>query len=113
AAVLDCPDHIQGMLQGHRAARERPASARQRRQTLTERRLQPLDIRRVDDPLTLRAPPERLDACRRTIDNAACGLDHPSPLVALDDLGDQDIAPWTQSRPSTRARGHGIAQGLT
>src|SRR5215467_7041280 len=30
-----------------------------------------LDIRRVDDPLTLRAPPERLDACRRAIDNAA------------------------------------------
>jgi len=40
------------MLQGQRAARERPASARQRRQTLTERRMQPLDIRWVDDPLT-------------------------------------------------------------
>ena len=63
-------------------------------------------------PHLAKAPPERLDACRRAIDNAACGLDHPSPLVTLDDLGDQDMAPWTQSGPSTRARVHGIAKGL-
>jgi hypothetical protein len=100
------------MLQGQRAARARPAAARQRRQTLTERRMQPLDRRRVDAPLTLRAPPERLDACRRAIDHAACGLDHPSPLVALDDLGEQDMAPGTPSGPSTRARVHGLAKGL-
>src|SRR5712691_2802376 len=83
AEVRDRPAQIHAMLQGQRAARERPASARQRRQTLTERRIQPLDIRRVDDPLTLRAPPERLDACRRAIDNAAFGLDHPSGRVPL------------------------------
>ena len=50
AEVIDRPDHIHAMLQGQRAARERPASTRQRRQTLTERRIQPLDIRRVDAP---------------------------------------------------------------
>src|SRR5262249_54085636 len=55
---------------------------------------------------------ERLDACRRAINNAAVGLDHPSPLVALDDLGDQDIAPWTQSGSSTRARVHGVTKAL-
>src|SRR6266702_2656056 len=49
---------------------------------------------------------------RRAIDNAAFGLDHPAPLVALDDLGDQDMAPWTQPGPSTRARVYGIAKGL-
>ena len=59
---------------------------------------------RIDDPAALRAPSECLDACRRAIHNAAFGLDHPSPLVALDDLGDQDMAPWTQPGPSTRAR---------
>ena len=73
AAVIDRPDQIHAMLQGQRAVRERLASARQRRQTLTERRMQPLDA--VWTTLTLRAPPERLDACRRAIDNAACGLD--------------------------------------
>ena len=114
AAVIDRPDQIHAMLQGQRAVRGRPASARQRRQTLTERRIQPLDIRRVDDPLTLRAPPERLDACRRAIDRAACGLPTTRRRsLALDDLGDQDIAPWTPSQgPSTRARVHGIAKGL-
>ncbi len=88
AEVIARPDQLHALLQGQRAARERPASARQRRQTRTERRIQPLNIRRVDAPLTLCAPPERLDACRRAIENAAFGLDHPSPLVALDDLGD-------------------------
>ena len=55
AAVIDRPDQIHAMLQGQRAVRERLASARQRRQTLTERRMQPLDIRRVDDPHLARA----------------------------------------------------------
>src|SRR5712691_4214608 len=49
---------------------------------------------------------------RRAIDNAAFGLDHPSPFVALDDLGDQDMAPGTQPGSSTRARVYGIAEGL-
>src|SRR5712691_3437968 len=112
AEVRDGADQGHPLLQGQRAARQRPASACQRRQALTERRMQPLARRRVDAPLTLRAPPERLDACWRAIDHAACGLDHPSPLGALDDLGEQDMAPWTPPGPSTRARVHGIAQGL-
>jgi hypothetical protein len=41
----------------------------------------------MDDPVALRAPSARLDACRRTLDHAACGLNHPAPLVALDDVG--------------------------
>src|SRR4029450_3980581 len=69
--------------------RARPAAARQRRQTFTERRMQPLAIRRVAAPLTWRAPPERLDACRRAIDHAACGLDPPPPPVGAGGLGAQ------------------------
>src|SRR5207344_2095485 len=38
--------------------------------------------------------------------------DDTTTLGALDDLGDQDVAPWTQPGPSTRARVHGIAEGL-
>src|SRR5713101_7971903 len=62
AEVIDGADQVHPLLQGQRAARQRPASACQRRQALTERRIQPLDIRRVDDPITLRAPPEGLEA---------------------------------------------------
>src|SRR5437588_602382 len=69
---------------------------------------------RIDDPLPiLRATSQRLDACRRAIDNTALGLNHTTPLVALHDLGNHDVAPGTQPRPPARARGHGVAQGLT
>ena len=70
-------------------------------QAFPERRVQPLDVRRIDHPVPLRPASERLHACRRAIDNAAFGLDHPPPLVALDDLGDQDMAPRTKPGPST------------
>src|SRR3977135_2897882 len=112
AKIIDGTDEIHTVLQCQRTARQCTTPACQRGQTLTERGVEPLDVGRIDDPAALRAPSERLDACRRAINNAAFGLDHPSPLVALDDLGDQDMAPWTQSGPSTRARVHGIAKGL-
>ena len=98
--IIDRPDQIHAMLQRQRAARQRPASACQRGQPLTERRVQPLDVGRIDHPVALRAAPERLDACRRAIHNAAFDLDHAPLLVALDDLGDADIAPRTQPGPS-------------
>src|SRR5438132_12747832 len=71
-----------------------------------------LNVGRVDDPSALRAASERLHACRRAIHNAAFGLDHTPPLVALDDLGEEDMAPRTEPWPSALARVHGIAQGL-
>ena len=113
AKIIDCTNKIHAVLQRQRTARQRATAACQRGQTLTERGVEPLDVGRIDAPVALRAPSERLDACRRAIDHAAFGLDHPSPLVALDDLGDQDMAPWTQSGPSTRARVHGIARSCT
>src|SRR5262245_60552364 len=69
------------------------------------------DVRRIDDPVALRAPSERLDACGRAIDNAAVGCDDTPPLVAFDHLGDQDVAPGAQPWPPARARVHGIAKG--
>ena len=94
--IIDRPDEIHAMLQRQRAARQGATSACQRRETLTERRVEALDVRRIDAPVALRTLSERLDACRRAINNAAFSLDHPAPLVALDDLGDQDITPGTQ-----------------
>ena len=88
AKIIDRAYQIHAVLQRQRAARERAPSACQRGQTRTERGVEPLDVGRIDDPVALRAPSERLDACWRAIDNATFGLDHPSPLVALDDLGD-------------------------
>src|SRR6266478_5443059 len=100
------------MLQRHRAARQRATSACQRGQTRTEGRVQSLDVRRIDDAVALRTPPERLHACRCAIDKAALGLDHTSPLGALDDLGDPDMAPRTPPGPSALPRVCGLAQGL-
>src|SRR5438034_8788596 len=86
AEIIDRTDEIPAMLQRQCAARQRTPSACQRCQPLTKRRVQPLDVRGIDHAFPLRPASERLDACRRTIDHAACGLDHPPPLVALDDL---------------------------
>src|SRR6266699_402554 len=112
AEIIDRTDEIHAMLQRQRAARQRTPSACQRCQPLTKRRVQPLDVRGIDHAFPLRPASERLDACRRTIDNAAFGLDHPPPLVALDDLGDQNMTPRTKSGPSALPRGHGIAKGF-
>src|SRR4030095_12269145 len=46
------------------------------------------------------------------IDNTALRVDDATTLVAFDHLGDQDMAPGTQSGPPARARAHGIAKGL-
>jgi len=99
--IIDRPNQVHAMLQGQRLACQRPPTARQRGQPPSDCCIQPLHVGRIDDPVALRAPSERLDACRRAINNAAFGLDRPSPLVALDDLGDQDMAPWTQPGAST------------
>jgi hypothetical protein len=78
------------------AVGHRLASAGQRRQALAERRGEPLDGRRVDHPVTMRASPARLDACRRAIHHAALDVDDASLGVALYDLRDADVAPRTQ-----------------
>jgi hypothetical protein len=93
AKVIDRADQIHALLQGECAARQCPTAARQRRQALTERRVESLDVRRVDDPVALRAAPEGLDACRRASHNAALDLDQMPLGLALHDLGDTEMAP--------------------
>ena len=110
--IRDGTDEIHAVLQRQCPTRQRATTACQRSESLTECGVQSLNVRRIDDPFTLRAPSECLDAGQRAIDNAACGRDHPAPLVVLDDLGDQDIAPGTQPGSSTRACGHGVAEAL-
>src|SRR6266446_2580686 len=79
AKIIDCTNKIHAVLQRQRTARQRATSACQRGQTLTERGVEPLDVSRIDDPVALRAPSERLDACRRAMD--AAGAVHPCPYV--------------------------------
>src|SRR6266446_7623670 len=110
--IIDGTDEIPAVLQRQRTARQRATTACQRGETRTAWGVQPLNGGRSDDAVALRAPSERLDACWRAIDNAPFGLDHPSPLVALDDLGAQDMTPGTQPGSSTRACMHGVAKGL-
>jgi ABC-type methionine transport system ATPase subunit len=50
AEVLDGTDQGHAMLQGQRAAHQSPSSARQRRQTLAERRVQVLNVCGVAHP---------------------------------------------------------------
>src|SRR5438309_7699841 len=98
--VVDRANQIHTMLQRQCTTCQCPAPACQRGEAFTERRVQPLNVGRIDHPLSLRAAPQCLHACWRAIDNTAVGLDDPPPLVALDDLRDQNMAPWTQPGPS-------------
>ena len=100
------------MLQRKRAARQRTASAGQRRQPLPERRVEPLDIRRVDNAVALRATPERLDARWCAVNNTAFDVDDTPLGIALDDLGDADVAPRAQLRTPLAPCPHRITKGL-
>jgi hypothetical protein len=52
--IIDRTDEIHAVLQRQRTARQRSTSACQRDQTFTERRVEPLDVGRIDDPVALR-----------------------------------------------------------
>ena len=96
-AVVDRTDQIHAVPQSRRTARQRSAATGQRRQALTERCVQPLNVRRIDDTVPLRAAPERLDACWRASNNSVLHLDHPPLCVPLHDLRHADIAPGAQA----------------
>jgi hypothetical protein len=91
---------------------QRSPPACQRRQAFPERRVQPRNGRRLAAPSALRPASAGLHACRWASDAAALGRAPPPPLVALDDVGHQDVAPGTQPRPSALARVHGRPNGL-
>src|SRR4029453_11983666 len=110
--IIDGADQEHPLVQRQGVTCQRPAAARQRREAFPERRVESLNVRRLDHPVPLRAASERLHPCWCALDNAAFGLDDMSPRVALDDLCNADVAPGTQSRSSAWARVHGIAEGL-
>ena len=68
AKMIDCTNKIHAVLQRQRTARQRATAACQRGQALTECGVQPLNVGRIDHPLSLRAAPQCLHACRRAID---------------------------------------------
>jgi hypothetical protein len=88
-------------------------AARQRRQPLPERRVHPLDVRRVDHTVTLSPTPERLNAYRCAIDDTAFDVDDPPLGIALHDLCDADIVLRAQPRAPPSTRLHRITKGLT
>src|SRR6516164_4913161 len=112
AKVIHRADQEHPLVQRQGIACQRPAPARQRGEAFSKRRVEPLNVCRIDYPVPLRSASERLYTCRRAIDHAAVGLDHTPPLVALDHLGDQDMAPRTQPWPSALPRVDGIAKGF-
>lgn len=110
--VGDRPAQIQAVPQGRGTARQRSAATGQGRQALTERRVQPLKVGRVEHPVALRAMPERLDACWRAIHDAAFDVDAAPLGVALPDLGDADVAPRAQPGTPVCSCPDWIATGL-
>src|SRR3989442_4463547 len=101
AEVVDGTNEIHAMLQRQRATYQGPASARQRSEALTKRRIEPFDVGGIDDPSAVRAASERLDAGRRAIDHAALGLNHVPPLLPFDHFGDQHRSAKAQAPPPT------------
>jgi hypothetical protein len=71
----------------------------QRRETLAECGIEPFDVGGVDDPVTLRATPERFDVRGRAHNNATFHGDNVPLLVAFHDLRYADMTPWP--RPGT------------
>src|SRR2546428_185591 len=94
--VVDRTNQIHAMLQRQCTTCQRPATACQRGEACTERRVQPLNVCCVDHSITLRATPERLDAGRRSVDEAPLDGDDTPLRIALDDLGNADMAPGTE-----------------
>src|SRR5258708_27432052 len=81
AEVVDGTNEIHAMLQRQRATYQGPASARQRSEALTKRRIEPFDVGGVDHPSAVRATPQRLDAGRRATDNSPVCLTNVPTLV--------------------------------
>jgi hypothetical protein len=94
AKIIDCTDPIHPLMPGHWPARQRPTSPCQRRETLAERGLEPFAVGGVDDSVTWRTTPERLDARGRALYDALLHGDHAPLLGAFHDLGAADMPPW-------------------
>ena len=111
--VIDRPNQEHPLVQSPGLTGQSPATTSQWRETFTESRMESLEVSGVDHPVTLRATSERLDTCGRAIDNAAFGFDDTPLLVALDDLGDQDVSPGPQPWTTAFAGRRRITEGLT
>ena len=69
AKIIDRAYHEHPLVQRQGVTCQRPAAARQRCEAFPERRVEPFDVRRVDHPVAVRAPSERLDTCGGAIHN--------------------------------------------
>src|SRR6266545_5037303 len=96
--IIDRTDQIHAMLQRQRVACQRAASTGQRRQTLPKRRIQSLDVRRVDHAVALGPTPEYLHACGRASHDAAFDVDNTPLDISFHDLCDAEVPPRAQPR---------------
>ena len=112
AKIIDCTDQIHPMMQRHCPARQCPTPPCQRRETLAERGIEPFDVGGVDDPVTLRATPECLDARGRPLNDAPLHCDNTSLFIAFYDLCEEDMTPWPQPGTSMGSRPLRVAKCL-
>jgi hypothetical protein len=99
AEVGDGAHQIHTMLQRHWPARQRPTPPCQGREPLATGGIEPFDVSGGDDPVALRATPERLDARGRTRNAAPLHGGDASWLGAFHDLCEQEMPP--RSPPGT------------
>ena len=95
AEIIDRTNKVHPMFQRTQMTRQSTSPSRQRREVLAEGRIQPLNIGRIDHAIALRLAPQCLHMRWRAINHTPFDLNHPSPLVALHDLGNADVAPGT------------------
>jgi hypothetical protein len=112
AEIIDRPNQIHPMLQRQCAPCQCAPSTRQRCQACTECGVEPLNVRRVHDPIALRTAPQHLDTCWRPSNDTALHLDHTPRLMVRHNLCHTDVAPRAQPRTPVRPQSHRITKRL-
>ena len=112
AEVIDGADQVHPVVQGGGASCQGTSLTRERGQPLAEGGIEAFNIGSVDHTVALREASELLDLCGRASKNAAHDTNHVSVGVVLDDLGNMDVFPGTQTGTTSLAGGERITKGF-
>jgi hypothetical protein len=110
---MDRAHHKYPPMQPEGLSCQRLVTMGQRSEVVTERHVDSIEVRHLDDAVALRAPSERRNTCGRAIDHAVVSLDDTPLLLALDHRGAQDDAQLVDAQWSGRgSRALRIAQSI-
>ena len=97
AKIVDCSDQIDTRVQGGNLLHYTAAAPYQRSQARAKGRIEPLNVRGVDAPLTLRSLNQRIHLCRGALTDAFHDAHHTPATILLDHLRDVDAIPGAQT----------------